>query len=650
MPRWRGIAFPAILLLALPVTLLLVPPVSRWVVLSDLRKLDRSASIRGVALSPRAVRLDSVDLPSLGFRAPRVWVLLEGGLLSWRCTRIVVPACVLTDPSLRRRPGAGGGGRGGLPGLGMDEAVLVTADDTSMASCWVADGGRAFCGLASGDWGSVSVSGTSAGGARTSVQAVFRDCTALPGGLLRCPASLAGHSFTGRLSGSLASDSASLSGMLDSLDGAPAGIAFELDGSWGGEMSLEARTDLSSIEPVLSAWMRHLDPDAFVALSPRGSAALHFSEGSACTYGVDADFPGSRIYSRLLAPDTLTFDASAEVYGEAGSGGFTIDSGTVSIGGISLCVRLEASAGALRLRAWNPSIPGETITASIPGPMQGRLEGTVLRGSLGVSLDLFVDRACPESSDVSISVDASSLSVGRCPVDVRGFRTAGSCVMHDSWGNSRRIDLDPRTNPAFLPLDSMPQEFEAMLCCAEDGEFRLHSGFSPEHIRSSLVADLSSGRFSRGASTITMQLARNLFLSREKTLSRKLQEVFLTWMLEESLSKDRILELYANVVELGPDVFGFQEASGYYFGCRMQDLSARRIAYLVSLLPGPRAYHSFFERGSVPGYWEDYLDVLIRGASRRGALTPAEEDGALSERISFPGASAGARAAPSVLL
>jgi membrane peptidoglycan carboxypeptidase len=213
--------------------------------------------------------------------------------------------------------------------------------------------------------------------------------------------------------------------------------------------------------------------------------------------------------------------------------------------------------------------------------------------------------------------------------------------MRDSWGNTRRIQLDPALSDSLVAMSGMPPWFEGILCCAEDGSFRRHSGFSPEHIRSSLSADVSQGRFARGGSTLTMQLARNLFLSREKTLARKLQEVFLTWRLEETLSKDRMLEIYINIVELGPDVFGFREASRYYFGVEPALLDPRQTAYLVSLLPGPRVYHGFFERGSVPGYWEDYLDVLLTSAFNRGALTREDLDRWRGGRITFGGSREG---------
>jgi hypothetical protein len=622
--------------LAVPALCLAAILAVRGIALSALRKIDPEASFRSLSVAPGAILLEDVLLPALGFRAPEVWALSNGPLFDPLRWRVMVPSCTLADPHYERRGHGGSGGGGSIPDLFVDRAVLMTGNDTSLVTGWISGNGPDFCGLASGEWGSMSVSGSSRNG-RILVQAVFDGCSGMPGGFFSFPSSLSGHLFSGKISGSLAGDSAILEGMLDSLDGEPAGIPFSLAGCWGGAMGLEAQTDLSTVEPVLSGWLQQLDPGAFISLHPEGSARLSFAEGSACTYAVDARLDSALIFSPLLAADTIRFSASALASGELGSDLFTIDSGSISLGEMEFGIGLEATENGVRLHAWNPSIRGEAITSSIPSAMQGRLRGTTLSGHLGVDLLLFIDRACPESSDVSIAVDASDLSVGWCPAGVSRFRSGGICVMHDTWGNARTIDLDPLQNEAFVRLDSMPPFFEALLCCAEDGEFRRHSGFSPDHIRSSLIANLSNGRFVRGASTLTMQLARNLFLSREKTLSRKLQEVFLTWMLERTLTKDRILEIYANIVELGPDVFGFPEAAGYYFGSRMQDLSVRQVAYLISLLPGPHSYHRFFERGEVPAWEEDYLDILVRGAGNRGALTSEDEERALGERISFPG-------------
>jgi hypothetical protein len=608
---------------------------ARAVVLAGLRRFDPGAEMESVSFSFGAILLEGVVLPGRGFEAPLVWACYDGAIPGARPDVIIVPSCTFTDPGRSPHGGAGGSPRA-LAEIRIDEALLVTGPDTSKASAWIAEGGSGFCGLALGSWGSLRISGSIHSG-RVEMNAVFRECTRIPGGFFSYPSSLEGHSFSGTMAGSFASDTVSFDGTLDSLDGVPAGIPFALSGSLGGTLDLEATTDLSPVEPILSRWLSGFDREAFLRLDPEGSARLRFVEGRPCTYAVEARLDSALVYSGLLASDTVEFSASASLEGRFDSDGFTIDSGRVSLGEIELELTLEAGGGRVALHAWNPAIAGGAIASSIPGALQGRLRGTSLSGELGVDMLLVVDSQTPESSDVRLSIDASRLSVDWCPVSVTRLRTGGSCEMSDSWGNSRTIDLDPSTNHAFVPLDSMPPVFEDILCCAEDGEFRWHSGFSPGHIRSSLIEDVSSRRFVRGASTITMQLARNLFLSRERTLSRKLQEIFLTWRLEECLSKDRIIEIYANIVELGPDVFGFPEAAGYYFGRRLQDLSPRQIAYLVSLLPGPRPYSRFFADGVVPRWWEEYLDVLIRGAANRGGLTPAEAAAALLERIEFRG-------------
>src|SRR5258706_10215184 len=90
----------------------------------------------------------------------------------------------------------------------------------------------------------------------------------------------------------------------------------------------------------------------------------------------------------------------------------------------------------------------------------------------------------------------------------------------------------------------------------EDGLFFKHKGFNHSAIRQSLIANLKAHKFVRGASTITMQLAKNLYLSREKTLARKVEEIVLADALEQTLTKDEMMELYLNVIEFGPDIYG----------------------------------------------------------------------------------------------
>jgi membrane peptidoglycan carboxypeptidase len=133
----------------------------------------------------------------------------------------------------------------------------------------------------------------------------------------------------------------------------------------------------------------------------------------------------------------------------------------------------------------------------------------------------------------------------------------------------------------------------------EDGAFFRHSGFAPWAIRDALVRDLEAGRYVTGASTISMQLAKNLFLRREKTLARKAQEVILTWWLEAARSKAQILELYLNLIEYGPGIYGIRAAANHYFGREPVDLSAAEAVFLASILPAPKRFHAEYVAGEL---------------------------------------------------
>jgi membrane peptidoglycan carboxypeptidase len=169
----------------------------------------------------------------------------------------------------------------------------------------------------------------------------------------------------------------------------------------------------------------------------------------------------------------------------------------------------------------------------------------------------------------------------------------------------------------------------------EDGAFPHHHGFNHGAIRSSIIANLKARRFVRGASTITMQLAKNLFLSREKTLARKLEELVLTDYLEQTFTKDEILELYLNVIEFGPAVYGITAAAEYYYGRTPAELNLAECLFLSSLLPAPLRY-SAMRDGQQPGEgWMRNLRTLMQIAQKTGLITDAELTEGLAEPVGF---------------
>jgi len=157
----------------------------------------------------------------------------------------------------------------------------------------------------------------------------------------------------------------------------------------------------------------------------------------------------------------------------------------------------------------------------------------------------------------------------------------------DWQGNLHPLRVGPQ-NPHWTPLEALPAELKWAVIVAEDANFYEHKGIDVAALREAIEHDLKRRRLERGASTITQQLAKNLFLSRDKTLRRKLREMVLARRMEQELSKGRILELYLNVVELGPLVYGVGNGAQHHFGKPASALTPAESAFLAAMLPGPR--------------------------------------------------------------
>ena len=123
-----------------------------------------------------------------------------------------------------------------------------------------------------------------------------------------------------------------------------------------------------------------------------------------------------------------------------------------------------------------------------------------------------------------------------------------------------------------------------------------------------------------GASTLTQQLAKNLFLSRERTFARKVREALFTLALEASLPKARLMEIYLNIIEWGPGIYGLGEASRHYFGVNPRNLSVQQAAFLATIIPNPVKYHAMYERGRLPPAWQHRVRNLIRKLETNGII------------------------------
>jgi membrane peptidoglycan carboxypeptidase len=165
-----------------------------------------------------------------------------------------------------------------------------------------------------------------------------------------------------------------------------------------------------------------------------------------------------------------------------------------------------------------------------------------------------------------------------------------SYITYDAHGdqNAERRTTGPDVKTEWVPIAHINDGVPVAVMNMEDFGFRSHHGYLPAALEQSFEADVDSGKFQRGGSTITMQTAKNLWLSREKTFGRKIEELFLSQVLESCFTKDEIMELYLNIVEFGPNVYGLHQAAEHYFKIEPMSLDPAEAFYLAWILPRPR--------------------------------------------------------------
>jgi monofunctional biosynthetic peptidoglycan transglycosylase len=175
-----------------------------------------------------------------------------------------------------------------------------------------------------------------------------------------------------------------------------------------------------------------------------------------------------------------------------------------------------------------------------------------------------------------------------------------------------------KMNQQWVPLSKISSYLVKAVLIAEDDKFWKHEGFDYEAIQKAIEKDLKAKKYKVGASTITQQLVKNLYLSPEKSLIRKISEAFITWRMEKVLPKKRILELYLNVVEWGEGIFGVEAASRYYFGKPSSQLTPQEAARLASVLPNPRKYNPVGDQRYVINRSNLIYSIMIQ----RGIVIP----------------------------
>ncbi len=250
---------------------------------------------------------------------------------------------------------------------------------------------------------------------------------------------------------------------------------------------------------------------------------------------------------------------------------------------------------------------------SFPSGMFQSLDGIQVAGKLNYNLNIFLNAAHPDDVQFDSRLNKEDFRIIRYgKTDLGKLNNAFVYTPYE-----KNKPMPPRTigpqNPYFTPLSEISPNLQSAVMTAEDPSFYRNHGFVEESIRKSLATDFKEKKFKRGGSTISMQLVKNAFLSREKTLSRKIEEILIVWMIENNqiMTKDRMLEVYFNIIEWGPNVYGIGEASRYYFNKPPGELTLGESIYLASIVPHPKTgLYSFMPDGSLRPGLVGYFNLI----------------------------------------
>lgn len=259
---------------------------------------------------------------------------------------------------------------------------------------------------------------------------------------------------------------------------------------------------------------------------------------------------------------------------------------------------------------------------SFPNGMFESLSGIKVAGKLNYSANFFLNKSQPDSLQVDSRMDKSAdfkiIAYGKTDLSKLNRPFLYTPYEKDKPMPSHMIGP---SNPDYTPLEDISPYLRNAVMTAEDPTFYKNHGFVEKAIRQSIITDIKKHQFKRGGSTISMQLVKNSFLTRKKTLSRKIEEILIVWLIENNniMTKDRMLEVYFNIIEWGPDIYGIAEAARYYFGKTPAELDLGESIYLASIVPHPKTgLYAFLPDGSLRPGLENYFNSLGRMMMGKG--------------------------------
>ena len=351
------------------------------------------------------------------------------------------------------------------------------------------------------------------------------------------------------------------------------------------------------------------------------------------------------VQHKRISPEDVKFDdASLKYWVNIGSNYFELDSNTN--------VRLHTfdfnpyfkviiqPSKQIALSIHKPTFPSQLMFESLPKGLFNNLEGIETKGNISYHLDFFVDLALPDSLKFYSELKPEGFKIQHYgKTNLAFINDAFEYTAFEAGEPIRTFMVGPE-NPNFRSFSQIPDFLKYALLTSEDGWFFFHQGFVPDAFRESIVTNIKQKRFARGGSTISMQLVKNVYLNRNKTVARKLEEVLIVWLIENLrlVSKERMYEVYLNVIEWGPGIYGANEAARFYFEKDVSKLTLAECIFLASIVPRPKGFkYSFDENHELKESMMDYYYRVSEKMLKRQQITEQDYN-SLVPKVELKGA------------
>ena len=275
-----------------------------------------------------------------------------------------------------------------------------------------------------------------------------------------------------------------------------------------------------------------------------------------------------------------------------------------------------------------PLTASQDFFESLPKGLFQNLEGIKTKGDLGFNLHFFIDTKQPDSVQFICSMPKNKfkiLSYGEGRLNKLNEEFLYTAFER---GHAVKSFLVGPSNPNYTSLAAISPYLQNALMTSEDGNFYWHNGFNENAFRKSIAENYKKGRFARGGSTISMQLVKNVFLTRNKTIARKVEEALIVWLIESNriASKERMYEVYLNIIEWGPGIYGAGEASAYYFNKKAADLTLAESIYLAMIVPRPKWFkYNFDESGKLKPHVADFYRIIANHLVRKEIISEEQK-------------------------